>query len=116
MGNGNGLNIYNIGDTLLSSSTASFLIHNMLHVPLITKNLFYVHKFTLYTNTYIEFHPWHFFVKEQGSGKILLQGKNDGEYKLSIIASPYASSFSSRSFSSRNNLSSSSVSPKSAMV
>jgi hypothetical protein len=62
MGNGKGLHIHNIGDTLLSSSTTSFLLHNMLHVPSITKNLLSVHKFTLDTNAYIEFHPWHFFL------------------------------------------------------
>jgi hypothetical protein len=89
MGNGNGLAIEHIGDTQLTSPTTSFLLQNVLHVPLITKNLLSVHKFTLETNTYIEFHPWFFLVKEQGSGKILLQGLNDGGlYKLPPSISP----------------------------
>jgi hypothetical protein len=69
MGNGNGLPIEYIGNTKLSSPNTSFLLQNVLHVPLITKNLISVHKFTIETNTYIEFHPWFFLVKEQGSGE-----------------------------------------------
>jgi hypothetical protein len=89
MGNGNRLAIEHIGDTQLTSPTTSFLLRNVLHVPLITKNILSVYKFTLETNTYIEFHPWFFLVKEQGSGKILLQGMNDrGLYKLPSSISP----------------------------
>jgi hypothetical protein len=77
MGNGNGLAIEHIRDTQLTSPTTSFLLRNVLHVPLITKNLLSVHKFTIETNTYIEFHPWFFLVNEQGLGKILLQRLND---------------------------------------
>jgi hypothetical protein len=55
MGNGNGLSIHHISDTLFSSPNASFLLHNVLHVPSITKNLHFVHRFTLETKTDIEF-------------------------------------------------------------
>lgn len=83
MRNGNGVSIEHIGDTHLSTPTTSFLLRNVLHVPLVNKNLLFVHRFTLDTNTYIEFHPWHFLVKEQGSRKVLLQDLNDnGLYKL----------------------------------
>jgi hypothetical protein len=91
MGNGNGLPIEHIGNAKFSSPTTSFLLQNVLHVPLITKNLISVHKFTLETNTYIEFHPWFFVVKEQGSGRVLLHGLNDnGLYKLpsSVLPNP----------------------------
>ena len=89
MSNGTGLTIQNMGDTFLSSPNASFLLHNVLHVPSITKKLLFVHKFTFKTNTFIKFHPWFFFVKEQGSGKILLQCLNDrGLYKLPVKAFP----------------------------
>jgi hypothetical protein len=114
MGNGKGLNIYNIGDTLLSSPTASFLLHNVLQAPSITKILLSVHKFTLETNTYIKFHPWHFFVKELGSRKIFLQGQNDGGlYKLPIMTSPHPPPSGNHSFPSQNK-SPSSMSPKTA--
>jgi hypothetical protein len=104
MGNGNGLPIEHIGTTNLSSPTTSFLLQNVLHVPLITKNLLSVHKFTLETNTYIEFHPLFFLVKEQGSGRILLQGLNDnGLYKLPSSMSPSSSPLSCRPSSSRSS-------------
>jgi hypothetical protein len=45
MSNGTGLSIDHIGDSLFSSPTASFLLHNVLHVPSITKNLLSIHKF-----------------------------------------------------------------------
>jgi hypothetical protein len=64
MGNGTGLTIKNRSDTLLSSHSASFLLHNVLPVPSITKNLLYVHKFNLETNTFVEFHLLYFFMKE----------------------------------------------------
>jgi hypothetical protein len=57
MRNSNGVSIEHIGDTHLFTPTTSFHLHNVLHVPLVTKNLLFVHKFTLDTNTYIEFHP-----------------------------------------------------------
>lgn len=102
MCNGIGLSIKHIGDSLFSSPTASFLLHNVHHVHSITKNLLSVHKFTLETKTYIEFHPWHFFVKEQGSGKFLLRDLNEnGLYKLPPTISPrpsLSSPSSSQSF------------------
>lgn len=49
-------------------------LHNVLHIPHITKNLLYVHQFIKSADTYFEFHPFHFFVKERASGKILLHG------------------------------------------
>jgi len=57
MCNGTGLSIDHIGDSLFSSPTLSFLLHNVLHVLSITKNIRSVHKFTLKTKTYIEFYP-----------------------------------------------------------
>jgi hypothetical protein len=83
MGNGNGVSIEHIGDTHLSTPITYFLLRNVLHVPLVTKNLLSIHKFTLDTNTFIEFHPWYFFCEGTRSGKVLLQGLNEnGLYKL----------------------------------
>ncbi|KAF5455059.1 hypothetical protein F2P56_024673, partial [Juglans regia] len=62
VGNGTGLNITHLGTSKLSTPTLSFLLHNVLHVPQITKNLIYVQKFTAATNTFFEFHPSYFFV------------------------------------------------------
>jgi hypothetical protein len=115
-----------LGTPISPHPTTSFLLCNVLHVPLVTKNILSAHKFTLDTNTYIEFHPWYFSVKEQGSGKVLLQGLNEnGLYKLPPSVQLHSSgqssppsfhSIKSRSSSSNNrsgrvpSLSSSSVS------
>ena len=81
IGNGLGLTVKHIGSTHLSTPTSSFLLHDVLHVPHITKNLISIQKFTTDTNTSIEFHPTHFFVKDCTTGKVLLHGlSNDGLY------------------------------------
>lgn len=64
IGNVIGLNIENIGSTKLSTPTFFFLLHDVLHVPHIAKNLIFVHEFIIDTNTSIEFHPSYFFVKD----------------------------------------------------
>ena len=55
VGNGTSLPIKHIGSTQFSTSTASFLLNNVLHVPQISKNLISVHKFTKDTNTSMDF-------------------------------------------------------------
>ena len=64
IGNGLGLSVKHIGSTKLSTPTSSFILHDVLHVPYITKNLISVHKFTTNINTSIEFHPTYFIVKD----------------------------------------------------
>ena len=74
IGNGIGLNVKHIGSTKLSTPSSSFILQDVLHVPHITKKLIYVHKFTSDTNTFIEFHPFYFFVKDRTTGRVLLRG------------------------------------------
>ena len=84
MGNGTGLDIKHIGQTKILTPTTYFPLHDVLHVPLIKKNLLSVHKFTKDTNTYLEFHPSCFFVKDRATGKVLVQGlSNHGLYSFS---------------------------------
>ena len=83
MGNGTGLDIKHIGQTKILTPTTSFLLHDVLHVPLIKKNLLFVQKFTKDTNTYLEFHLSCFFVKDRATGKVLVQGpSNHGLYSF----------------------------------
>ena len=72
IGNGLGLTVKHIGSTHLSTPTSSFLLNDVLHVPHIIKNLISVDKFTIDTNTLIEFLPTHFIVKDRTMGKVLL--------------------------------------------
>ena len=81
IGNGLGLSVKHIGSTKLSTPTSSFILHDVLHVPYITKNLILVHKFTTDTNTSIEFHPTYFIVKDRTMEKVLLRKlSRDGLY------------------------------------
>ena len=51
-----GLLVKNIGSTKLSTPS-SFILNDVLHVPKITKNLISIQKFSIDTNTSIEFLP-----------------------------------------------------------
>jgi hypothetical protein len=76
IGNGKGLSIKHIGTTRLSTPISHFDLLDILHVPHITKNFTSVQKFTKDTNTFFEFHPSHFFLKDRRTGKLLLHGPN----------------------------------------
>jgi hypothetical protein len=82
VGNGTGLSIKHIGTAQISTPSFKFKLNNILHVPQIRKNLLSVHQFTKATNTYFEFHPYKFFVKEQVTGNTLLQGQSNHELYL----------------------------------
>jgi hypothetical protein len=71
IGNGKGLSIDHIGTTRLFTPTSQFDLLGTLHVPHISKNLISVHKFTKDTNTFFEFHPSYFLLKDRRTGKLL---------------------------------------------
>ncbi|KAL6348523.1 hypothetical protein AAG906_013143 [Vitis piasezkii] len=49
-----------------------------------TKNLIFVHHLTKQNNVFVEFHPFHFLVKDKITGVILLRGAcNNGIYTFS---------------------------------
>ena len=64
VGNGTSLSIKHIGTAQISIPSFKFQLNNVLHVPQIRKKLLSVHQFT---NAYFEFHPYNFFVKDQGT-------------------------------------------------
>jgi hypothetical protein len=87
IGNGQGLKILHTGSSIFCSSSKSFFLNNILHVPHISKNLLSVYQFAKDNNVYFEFHPSFFCVKDQFSGTILLQGKSkDGLYPLHCLS------------------------------
>lgn len=88
IGNGIGVSIKHIGNSSLCSSNSNyaFSLHNLMHVPHITKNLISVSKFASDNNVYFEFFPEVCFVKSQVSKEVLLQGRlKDGLYKLDNV-------------------------------
>jgi hypothetical protein len=72
VGNGTSLPIKHVGTTQLSTPTHSFRLNNVFHVSDISHNLLSVHKFTNDTNTFMEFHPSLFCVKDLASRRLLL--------------------------------------------
>jgi hypothetical protein len=86
VGNGNSLPIKHIGTSNLFTPNHSFRLNNVLHVPHISQNLLSVQKFTTDTNTFFEFHPKFFSVKDQATRRTLLQGPSkDGLYPLPLF-------------------------------
>jgi hypothetical protein len=87
--NGAGMNIDCIGSSVIPSSTRPLHLHNILHVPLTQKNLVSIHKFTLDNNTFIEFHPHVFLIKDQATRKVLVRGPcKGGLYPLPTQLNP----------------------------
>jgi hypothetical protein len=87
IGNGKGLSIHHIGQTRLSSPPFQFDLFNVLHVPKISKNLLSGHRFTKDTDTFFEFHPSYFLLKDRRSKKVLLRGPNShGLYQFPFSA------------------------------
>ncbi|KAF5465978.1 hypothetical protein F2P56_015940 [Juglans regia] len=74
VGDGSGISIHNFGDSCFSSSSSSFFVQNLLHVPDITKNLVFVLHFCIDNSCYFEFHSSHFNVKDNKIKKVLLTG------------------------------------------
>ena len=77
MGNGTGLNIKHIGQSSFQSQFSSKLLslNHFLHIPSITKNLPNVSKFAKDNVVYFEFFPNFFYVKDQVSKEILMEGR-----------------------------------------
>lgn len=75
IGNGQGLDIQSSGSSVFHSPSKPHIpltLHNLLHVPSITKNLISVSQFN---SVFFEFHADHCLVKSQANKDVLLQGK-----------------------------------------
>jgi histone deacetylase 1/2 len=86
LGDGSGLVVSHIGSLALHSPNRTFLLSDTLCVPNLCKNLIYVHHLTKQNNVFVEFHPFHFLMKDTITGAILLRGAcNDGIYTFSTL-------------------------------
>jgi len=108
VGNGQGLCINSVGSLSFTSPFSphtTLKLHNLLHVPSITKNLVSVSQFTKDNNVFFEFHPNTCYVKSQGSSKVLLKGHigADGLYQFDSPSVSYPASQLSTSRSSFNS-------------
>ena len=65
IGSGKKLPIYHIGYTLLSTKYKKFKLNKVLHAPKLAKCVISVSKLCHDNNSFVEFHPWHFLIKDQ---------------------------------------------------
>ncbi|KAJ0086501.1 hypothetical protein Patl1_07025 [Pistacia atlantica] len=91
LGDSSGLTISHIGSLEIYSSKCTFILSDTLCVPKLSKNLISVHHLTKQNNVFVEFHPFHFFVKDKITGAILLQGACENDvytFPESMMSSP----------------------------
>ena len=97
IGNGIGMSIHHIGHSLLQSivSNKTFKVHDLMHVPEITKNLISISKFAKDNNVYFEFYPTMCCVKSQINKETFLQGRLvNGVYQFDNVLIPKSQSLS----------------------
>ena len=87
IGNSEGLSIFVVVSSSFvppNDSKITFKLHNLLHVPSITKNLLSVSQFVKDNLVFFEFHPYMCLVKSQGTNRVHLQGvvSVDGLYSF----------------------------------
>lgn len=65
------------------------ILDNILHVPIIIKNLLSVSQYAIDNQDFFEFHPNYCLVKSQNSYEIVLKGvlDKDGPYKFPSMLS-----------------------------
>jgi hypothetical protein len=88
--NGKGMDITRVGKIVIPTPSRNLVLDNALHVPFAHKNLISVHHFTLDNDTFIEFHPYFFLIKDQKMRKVLLHGPcKSGLYPLPPSSSKF---------------------------
>jgi hypothetical protein len=85
-----GMDINRIGKSIIPTSIHNLALNNVIHVPSIHKNLISVPRFVLDNDTFIEFHPFFFLIKNQKMQKVLLHSQCKGRlYPLPSSASKF---------------------------
>jgi hypothetical protein len=85
VGNGTGLQIENIGSTLLHTPYFSFKMSNILHCPQASTNLLSIQKFCLDNSCFFILTSTHYFIKDLLTHATLLEGRSEnGLYPLRL--------------------------------
>jgi hypothetical protein len=102
--NGQGMRISHIGQSTLSTNTATPLcLKDILVCPQVTKNLLSAHKLALDNNVFVEIHPFDLFVKDRDTKEIILSGRSHGAlYPVGGRGPPVRQAFTSIRVSSSN--------------
>ncbi|KAF5442297.1 hypothetical protein F2P56_034969 [Juglans regia] len=84
---GSSLPIHHLGSAQISTTSGNFFLHNLLHVPSISRNLLSIRQFCSDNKVFFEFHSDLFLVKDSCSREVLLQGHvEDGLYAFQSSA------------------------------
>jgi hypothetical protein len=90
---GVGMKISHTGKSFIHTPSHKLELCNVLYVPKATKNLMFIHHFTLDNNVFLEIHPWFFLIKDWDTRSILFRDKcHDGLYPVPASL-PVKSSF-----------------------
>lgn len=89
VGNDTKIPIKGVGHTRLSNPSPPFILKNVLHAPLIIKNLISVQKFTSDNSVSVEFDPFGFSVKDFRTGTLLMRCDSQGD--LYLLTSAFSS-------------------------
>jgi hypothetical protein len=84
MANGTGMKILHIGNTTLHTPSRDLILKNIIHVPTTNKNHVSIHRFSRDNHVFFELHPWHIFIKDRESRKVLHHGRVE---EVSILSS-----------------------------
>jgi hypothetical protein len=76
--NGAGMEISHIVTSIIPTPHRNFILNNVLHVPTVSKNLIFVHKFTLDNDVFIELYPSSFLIKDRKMRKVMQHGPCKG--------------------------------------
>jgi histone deacetylase 1/2 len=80
---GSGMHIHHIGNSVIHTPTHDLHLNNILDVPQATKSLLSTSRLARDNNAFVECWPNSFFVKDQDTREVLLQGRYmDGLYPL----------------------------------
>ncbi|EOY32308.1 Uncharacterized protein TCM_040047 [Theobroma cacao] len=83
VGGGTSLSINHIGFSIISTTNKPLKLTNVLHVPVMNRNLISISKFCKTNNVFVEFFPFHFLVKDSSMGAPLVRSLNrNGLYEL----------------------------------
>ena len=83
---GSGMDIKHIGRSAIHTLDRDLYLNNILHVPEANKSLISASRLAINNNSFVEIHPYSFYVKDRGTRKVLLQGKGRrGLYPLKHI-------------------------------
>lgn len=75
---GSGMAISNVGHSILHTPRKDLHLQNILHVPSASKSLVSIHRLTSDNDTFIEFHPNFFLIKDRVTRKTLHRGRCEG--------------------------------------